>query len=85
MIIRIWCKLSLLSVACAVAVANAEAMQGRQMDLGTIPVFQTAQRMTTGLIQQFDSGLAGMRYVTSRVMFLFSGVQHPQDQSSKSS
>ena len=60
-------------------------MQGRQMDLGTIPVFQTAQRMTTGLIQQFDSVLAGMRYVTSRLMFLFNGpgVQHYQDQSSK--
>ena len=55
------------------------------MDLGTIPVFQTAQRMTTGLIQQFDSVLAGMRYATSRLMFLFDGVQHPQDQSAKSS
>lgn len=72
-----------LVMYCAVAVANAEAMQGRQMDLGTIPVFHTAQRITTGLIQKFDSVLVGLQYVTSRLTFLFNRVQDQKVRSSK--
>lgn len=66
---------SSLSGWLAAAVANAEATHGRKMDLGTVPVFHAAQRMTTGLIQQFDSVLLGMRYVVSRLTFLFKGVR----------
>lgn len=59
-------------------VASAEAKHGRQMELGTVPVFYTAQLMTTALIHQFDSVLVGMRYIASRLTFVFSGVQPQQ-------
>ncbi len=33
------------------AVAKSEAAQGRQINLGSVPVFHIAQQVTTGLIQ----------------------------------
>ena len=47
------------------AVAREEAAAGRQLNLGSVPVFYTAQRVTTALIRKFDTILASVRRLSA--------------------
>jgi len=38
--------------------------------LGSVPVFYMAQQVTAGLIQQFDSVLAGSRHISAWLKWL---------------
>lgn len=51
-------------------VAKSEAAHGRHLELGSVPVFYMAQQVTTGLIQQFDSVLAGSRHISAWLKWL---------------
>ena len=61
------------------AVAKSEAALGRQLALGSVPVFYMAQQVTTGLIQQFDTVLAGIRHMSVWLKWLYRRFRTPDE------
>lgn len=60
-------------------VAKSEAALGRQLALGSVPVFYMAQQVTTGLIQQFDTVLAGIRHMSVWLKWLYRRFRTPDE------
>lgn len=65
---------------CFNAVAKSEAAKGRQMNLGSVAVFYMAQQVTTGLIQQFDAVLAGFKYMSGWLKWLYTHSRRKSEQ-----